>query len=186
MYNQRPSKINKLLVGSLGIIFGLSHFALIQSAVNKKSNLPIINLPVGPYTTYQVDASEFGYKISYMANDPKVLNSIKRSEIPKGFFGNKKEKIVISKEFTMNGEIINSNTPEQGSGPTDKEIACYKIEGSGESTGKLVGASVGVKAAPVVSNIPVIGWLAAGWVAMFGQDKGAEIGGQIAQDFNDC
>tara|TARA_B100001121_G_C18686975_1_gene621179 strand:+ start:169 stop:729 length:561 start_codon:yes stop_codon:yes gene_type:complete len=186
MYNQRPSKINKLLVGSLGIIFGLSHFALIQSAVNKKSNLPIINLPVGPYTTYQVDASEFGYKISYMANDPKVLNSIKRSEIPKGFFGNKKEKIVISKEFTMNGEIINSNTPEQGSGPTDKEIACYKIEGSGESTGKLVGASVGVKAAPVVSNIPIIGWLAAGWVAMFGQDKGAEIGGQIAQDFNDC
>ena len=186
MYNQRPSKINKLLVGSLGIIFGLSHFALIQSAVNKKSNLPIINLPVGPYTTYQVDASEFGYKISYMANDPKVLNSIKRSEIPKGFFGNKKEKIVISKEFTMNGEIINSNTPEQGSGPTDKEIACYKIEGSGESTGRLVGASVGVKAAPVVSNIPVIGWLAAGWVAMFGQNKGAEIGGQIAQDFNDC
>ena len=186
MYNQRPSKINKLLVGSLGIIFGLSHFALIQSAVNKKSNLPIINLPVGPYTTYQVDASEFGYKISYMANDPKVLNSIKRSEIPKGFFGNKKEKIVISKEFTMNGEIINSNTPEQGSGPTDKEIACYKIEGSGESTGRLVGASVGVKAAPVVSNIPIIGWLAAGWVAMFGQDKGAEIGGQIAQDFNDC
>ena len=183
MYRQRPSRWNKVFIGSLGILFGVSHIALV---LEKSNRLPIINLPVGPYTTYQVDASEFGYKISYMANDPKVLNSIKRSEIPKGFFGNKKEKIVISKEFTMNGEMINSNTSQEGSGPTDKEIACYKIEGSGESTGRLVGASVGVKAAPVVSNIPVIGWLAAGWVAMFGQDKGAEIGGQIAQDFNDC
>ena len=98
----------------------------------------------------------------------------------------RKKKIVISKEFTMNGEVVNSDTSTKGYKPTDKEIACYKIEGSGESTGRLVGASVGVKAAPVVSNIPVIGWLAAGWVAMFGQDKGAEIGGQIAQDFNDC
>ena len=52
MYSQRPSKVNKILVGSLGIIFGLSHLALIQSAVNRKSNLPIINLPVGPYTSY--------------------------------------------------------------------------------------------------------------------------------------
>ena len=183
MYRQKPSGWNKVFIGSLGILFGVSHVALILEKSNK---LPIINLPVGPYTTYQVDASEFGYKISYMANDPKVLSSVRTSETPKGFFGNKKEKIMISKQFTMNGEIINSNNSEEGSGPTDKEIACYKIEGSGESTGRLVGASVGVKAAPVVSNIPVIGWLAAGWVAMFGQDKGAEIGGQIAQDFNDC
>ena len=183
MYRQRPSRFNKVLIGSIGILFGVSHIALILEKSNK---LPIINLPVGPYTTYQVDASEFGYKISYMANDPKVLNSVRRSEIPKGFFGNKKEKVVVSEEFTMNGEVVNSDTFKEGYKPTDKEIACYKIEGSGESTGRLVGASVGVKAAPVVSNIPVIGWLAAGWVAMFGQDKGAEIGGQIAQDFNDC
>ena len=182
MYRRPERRWGTIVLVSL---LGVSNIGLINTLISK-SKFPVINLPVGPYTTYQVDASEFGYKISYMANDPKVLNSVKRSEIPKGFFGNKKEKIVISKEFTMNGEIINSNTPEQGSGPTDKEIACYKIEGSGESTGRLVGASVGVKAAPVVSNIPVIGWLAAGWVAMFGQNKGAEIGGQIAQDFNDC
>ena len=173
--------------GTIGLVslLGVSNISLISNLSNK-TNLPVINLPVGPYTTYQVDASEFGYKISYMANDPKVLNTVKRSEIPKGFFGNKKEKIVVSKEFTMNGEIINSNIPKGVSNPTDKEIACYKIEGSGESTGRLVGASVGVKAAPAVTNIPIIGWIAAGWITMFGQDKGADIGGQIARDFNNC
>ena len=173
--------------GTIGLVclLGVSNISLISNLSNK-TNLPVINLPVGPYTTYQVDASEFGYKISYMANDPKVLNSVRRSETPKGFFGNKTEKIIISKEFTMNGEIVNSNTPKEGSNPTDKEIACYKIEGSGESTGRLVGASVGVKAAPAVTNIPIIGWIAAGWITMFGQDKGADIGGQIARDFNDC
>ena len=173
--------------GTIGLVslLGVSNISLISNLSNK-TNLPIINLHVGPYTTYQVDASEFGYKISYMANDPKVLNTVKRSEIPKGFFGNKKEKIVVSKEFTMNGELINSNIPKGVSSPTDKEIACYKIEGSGESTGRLVGASVGVKAAPAVTTIPIIGWIAAGWITMFGQDKGADIGGQIARDFNDC
>ena len=166
-------------------LLGVSNIGLINTLINK-SKLPVINLPVGPYTTYQVDASEFGYKISYMANDPKVLNSVRRSETPKGLFGNKKEKIIISKEFTMNGEKASLKPTEEGSGITDEDIACYKIEGSGESTGRLVGASVGVKAAPVVSNIPIIGWFAAGWGAMFGQDKGGEIGSQIAQDFNDC
>ena len=173
--------------GTIGLVslLGISNISLISNLSNK-TNLPVINLPVGPYTTYQVDASEFGYKISYMANDPKVLNSVRRVETPKGFFGNKKEKILDSKEFTMNGEIINSNTPKEGLSPTDKDIACYKIEGSGESTGRLVGASVGVKAAPAVTSIPIIGWIAAGWITMFGQDKGADIGGQIARDFNNC
>ena len=58
MYSQRPSRSRKLLVGSLGILFGLSHLALIQSTINKKSNLPIINLPVGPYTSYIASVSE--------------------------------------------------------------------------------------------------------------------------------
>ena len=68
----------------------------------------------------------------------------------------------------------------------DKKVACIKIEGSGNSTGRIVGGSVGVKAAPAFSNIPVIGWLAAGFVTMFAQDKGSEIGGQVAKQFNDC
>ena len=182
MYRRPERRWGTIVLVSL---LGVSNIGLINTLINK-SKLPVINLPVGPYTTYQVDASEFGYKISYMANDPKVLNSVRRSETPKGLFGNKKEKIIISKEFTMNGESTSLKTTEEGSGITDEDIACYKIEGSGESTGRLVGASMGVKAAPAVSNIPVIGWLAAGWVAMFSQNKGADLGGNLAREFNNC
>ena len=182
MYRRPERRWGTIVLVSL---LGVSNIGLINTLISK-SKFPVINLPVGPYTTYQVDASEFGYKISYMANDPKVLNSVKRSETPKGFFGNKKVKIVISKQFTMNGESASLKTTEKGSGITDEDIACYKIEGSGESTGRLVGASMGVKAAPAVSNIPVIGWLAAGWVAMFSQNKGADLGGNLAREFNNC
>ena len=182
MYRRPERRWGTIVLVSL---LGVSNIGLINTLISK-SKFPVINLPVGPYTTYQVDASEFGYKISYMANDPKVLNSVKRSETPKGFFGNKKEKILISKEFTMNGEVNSVDSSQEGSKLTDKEIACYKVEGSGESTGRLVGASMGVKAAPAFTNIPIIGWLAAGWVTMFSQDKGADVGGSIAREFNDC
>ena len=41
--------------------------------------------------------------------------------------------------------------------------------------------------APTLSNIPFIGWVAAGWVTMFSGNQGAEIGGQMAEDLNkDC
>ena len=47
-------------------------------------------------------------------------------------------------------------------------------------------ASVGVKAAPAISNVPIVGWLLAGLVTMVAQDKGSEIGGDVAKNYNDC
>ena len=35
-----------------------------------------------------------------------------------------------------------------------------------------------------VANIPIIGWVAAGWVTMFSGNQGAEIGGNMAEDLN--
>ena len=49
-------------------------------------------------------------------------------------------------------------------GITDEMIACIKTEGAGESTGRLIGTSIGAQAAPAVSQIPIVGWLATGWV----------------------
>ena len=70
------------------------------------------------------------------------------------------------------------------------KTACGAIEKclliAGESTGRLIGTSIGTKAAPAVSQVPIVGWLAAGWVAMLGGNKGAEVGGEIAKSFNDC
>ena len=77
-------------------------------------------------------------------------------------------------------------TPQQSQQITDarKSEACIKAIGSAEGTGRLVGTSVGASAAPALSGIPFIGWVAAGWVAMFGGDQGANIGGGMAEDLN--
>ena len=72
------------------------------------------------------------------------------------------------------------NNPEL----SQKALACIKAVGSAEGTGRLVGTSVGAAAAPAVSSIPFVGWVAAGWVAMFGGEQGANIGGNMAEDLN--
>ena len=67
---------------------------------------------------------------------------------------------------------------------TQKSEACVKAIGSAEGTGRLVGTSIGAAAAPTLSTIPFVGWVAAGWVAMFGGNQGAEMGGNMAEDLN--
>ena len=166
-------------------ILGISNLSMMNTLVSQKfkSPFPNLNLPVGPYTSYRVVTSEKGYSISYKANDPKILARTKLVDNEKGLF-NKKTKLNLRETYTMSGEL--SSDQPQGNVMTDKDIACIKVEGSGNATGRLVGASVGVKAAPVVSNIPIVGWLAAGLVTMFAQDKASEIGGDIAKNYNDC
>ena len=87
MYSQRPSRSKKILIGSLGILFGLSHLALIQSTVNRKSSLPLINLPVGPYTSYIASVTEKGYTIRYKSHSPKIIGNKKLIDKPAGFLG---------------------------------------------------------------------------------------------------
>ena len=166
-------------------ILGVSNLSLMNTLVSHKlkSPYPNLNLPVGPYTSYRVVTTEKGYSISYKANDPKILARTKLVDEEKGLF-KKDSKLSLRETYTMNSE--SSSTQPEGSVMTDKDIACIKVEGSGNATGRVEGASIGVKAAPVVSNIPIVGWLAAGLVTMFSQDKGSEIGGDIAKNYNDC
>ena len=166
-------------------ILGISNLSLMNTLVSQKFKTPYpnLNLPVGPYTSYRVVTTEKGYSISYKANDPKILARTKLVNDEKGLF-KKNSKLSLRETYTMNGE--SSLGQQEGSVMTDKDIACIKVEGSGNATGRVVGASVGVKAAPVVSNIPIVGWLAAGLVTMFAQDKASEIGGDIAKNYNDC
>ena len=166
-------------------ILGVSNLSLMNTLVSHKFKKPYpnLNLPVGPYTSYRVVASEKGYSISYKANDPKILARTKLVDEEKGLF-KKDSKLSLRETYTMNSE--SSSQQSEGSVLTDKDIACIKVEGSGNATGRVVGASVGVKAAPMVSSVPIVGWLAAGLVTMFAQDKGSEIGGDIAKNYNDC
>ena len=183
MYS-RPSKNWGII--ALVSILGISNISMMNTLVSHKlkSPYPNVNVPVGPYTSYSVVATKNGYTLRYKANDPKVLTRLKNLEEPKGLFGNKESNLNLRETYTMQRELGKNGV--EGSVMTDKDIACIKVEGSGNATGKVVGASVGVKAAPAFSNIPIVGWLAAGFVTMFAQDKGSEIGGQIARDYNDC
>ena len=177
--------MNKWIGISLGALVGISHIGMIGMLANR-SKMPIVNLPVGPYTSYQVNASEEGYSINYRANDPLVMEVTKDVKRPGGFLGLGTKTLKTRELFTMDG------TQHMGSKPvgkplSDKEVACLKAEGSGEGTGRMVGGSLGAATATTgIASIPYVGWVLAGAAAMIGMDQGAEIGGNMARDFADC
>ena len=90
----------------------------------------------------------------------------------------------VTEQYTMDGAIHHKPIATTISSNGGKSEACIKAIGGAEGTGRLVGASVGAAAAPTLSNIPFVGWVAAGWVTMFSGNQGAEIGGQMAEDLN--
>ena len=185
---------------SLGAVFGVSHIGMIGLLATRQSNkVPYINPPVGDYTSYVVSADESGYKISYTANDPKTIHITKDINTKGGFLGLANNTTQIVEEYVMDGKtnqggpVSNkrswqdpSTIVKSGGGEvTDKTVACIEAVGGGKQTGRLVGTSVGTAVAPSVSGIPFVGWLAAGWVAMFGGNQGAEIGGNMVSDLNE-
>ena len=189
--------MNKWIGISLGTLVGVSHIGMIGFIATRNNNkLPNINIPITPYSSYVASVSEDGYKISYSANDPKVMITTEDVVTPSGFLGLGKKTTQRVVEYTMDGaehhggpvstptSWIDPSAQGTGQGPSDKTIACIKAVGSAEGTGRLVGPSVGAAAAPTVSGIPFVGWVVAGWVAMFGGEQGAEIGGNMAQDLN--
>ncbi len=194
--------MNKWIGISLGSLLGITHIGMIGLiATNKNTKLPSLDIPVGDYTSYVVSADKDGYKISYSANDPKPAFITKDIKEKGGFLGLANETTKVTEEYFMDGQI-NQGGPvsnhrswiDTPSGLTQEEAAriteirkseaCIKAIGSAEGTGRLVGTSVGAAAAPSLSTIPFVGWVAAGWVAMFGGNQGAEIGGNMAEDLN--
>ena len=169
----------------LGGLIGLSHIGMIGSLSNRQSKLPSINLPVGPYTSYEAEVGHDGYRISYKANDPKVMRVERDSNTKAGFLGLGNNKVKVVEQYTMDGSIHNKPiTVKEGNG---KSEACIKAIGGAEGTGRLVGSSIGTAAAPAVTNIPFVGWVAAGWITMFSGNQGADIGGSMAESMSkDC
>ena len=196
----KPKKkinLTKWFALGLGGVLGLSHVGMI-GMISRKDGLPDLDIPVGPYTSYVVSADKEGYKISYTANDPKTAYITKDIKEKGGFLGLANETTKVVEEYFMDGQINQGapvsnarswiadldtfvkNNPEL----SQKDLACIKAVGSAEGTGRLVGTSVGAAAAPTLSTIPFVGWVAAGWVAMFGGEQGANIGGDMAENLN--
>ena len=177
-------KWSKWAALGLGTIVGVSHIGMIGLLSNRESKLPSINVPVGPYTSYNAEVGRDGYKISYRANDPKVMRVERDVKKKGGFLGlaNNTEKVV--EQYTMDGSFHTKPITTTITNQNSKSEACIKAIGGAEQTGRLVGSSVGASVAPSVANIPFIGWVAAGWVTMFSGNQGAEIGGGMAEDLN--
>ena len=162
---------------SLGTLVGVSHIGMIGTLANR-TNYPKLDLPIGQYTSYNVIANKDGYSITYRAHDPRVLVKSEGVDRPGGFLGLGKTKISKHEQYYL--------TPSQsdGGGMSPEMIACIKKKGGGEQTGRLVGGSIGAATANTgVASIPYVGWVLAGAATMIGMDQGAEIGGQMAEDF---
>ena len=199
------NNVKWISIGVVGSLFAVSHIGMIgHIATREKSKLPTLNVPVGDYTTYQAEVTEDGYKIAYKSNDPKTMYITKDIKKKGGFLGLANNTTKVVEEYVMDGKTNQGGAVsnhrswiDQSPGLTQQQAedittirkseACIKAIGSAEGTGRLVGTSIGASAAPAVSSIPFIGWVAAGWIAMFGGNQGAEIGGNMAEDLNkDC
>ena len=186
-------------IGVVGSLFAASHIGMIgMLATRNGSKLPQLNMPVGPYTSYVATADEDGYKISYSANDPKTMHITKDIVKPSGFLGFGKSTTQITEEYVMDGAT------NQG-GPVSNPRSWQ--DGSAKSSGEGLSKSLSrASRRSVVANkredlwglalvllllllfplFPLLVGLAAGWVAMFGGEQGAEIGGNMVNDLNDA
>ena len=178
------SNIIKGVSIGLGTIFVASNFYTIN-LLSKKPNLPIFDLPVSKYSTYEIEADKDSYKIRHRMHDPRIIASIESSKKPAGFLGASKayvtkeiQRIAGEKDVTIvnNGEL------------TAKQIACIEERAKGESTGELIGTSVatGTGLSSSLANVPIVGWFLSGFVTSTARREGGKIGGNMASDFNDC
>ena len=167
---------------SLGALVGISHISMIGMLANR-SKLPVVNVPVGPYTSYQVSATEKGYTINYRANDPKVMHVERDIKKKGGFLGLGNNTVKVKEQYTMDGSI---HLDHKGTNSVtgSKSEACIEAIGSGKGTGKMVGASVGAAVAPRVTGIPFVGWVLAGAATMMGMDAGSDVGGSMAESLS--
>ena len=178
------SNIIKGVSIGLGTIFVASNFYTIN-LLSKKPNLPIFDLPVSKYSTYEIEADKDSYKIRHRMHDPRIIASIESSKKPAGFLGASKsyvtkesQRIAGEKDVTIvnNGEL------------TAKQIACIKEKAKGESTGQLIGTSVatGTGLSSSLANVPIVGWFLSGFATNTARREGGKIGSNMASDFNDC
>ena len=179
--------MNNILKGvsvGIGTIFVASNFYTIN-LLSKKSNLPIFDLPVSKYSTYEINADKDGYRILHRMHDPRIIASMESSKKPAGFLGASKALSTIETQRIASEDVaIIQNNGEL----TAKQIACIKERAKGESTGQLIGTSVatGTGLSSSLANVPIVGWFLSGFATNTARREGGKIGGNMASDFNDC
>jgi len=189
-------KSMKWFVYAVGTIVGIAHIGvlghLIKPTEPSVQQPPTLNIPQGPYSSYKIRAGKDGYEIEFRADDPKVLESqrsLSTDSNKKGFFGGgtKSHREWRRDQFTREGtRNLGGATGEEGK-LSAKEAECLVADAGARSQGAMAGSAItaGV-VVPAVMNIPYIGWLAAGWATLLGQQAGSSLGSQVGTVFNDC
>ena len=181
---------------SVGSIVAIAHIGVLGHLVRRQPDrvqIPTINIPRGtPYSSYKIEAGKDGYTIEYKANDPAILEShrsLNLDQEKKGLFGGKSEQRTEYRhdQYTMEGVRNMGGAATPGEGKSAKDIECIVADAGARSQGAMAGSAItaGV-VVPAVVNIPYIGWLAAGWATLLGQNVGSAVGSEVGQVFNDC
>ena len=175
----------KTIVGVLIFVGIVNAGALIGNSLRQPVKPVQVNYPpTGDYSSYSVTVNPDGsYTIDYKGHDPTVLESGSYVDTSNGVFGIGGRSTTTRRNQHIAG--TQSEISEEGKNNARSE-ECIKAEGGGESNGALVGASVASGFAPAVAGIPYIGWLASGWLVMFGSDVGSSVGAEIASNIKGC
>ncbi len=172
--------MNKWLTISLGTVLGLSHIGMI-GMISRQSKFPVVNVPVGQYTSYEIKAGKDGYWINYRSHDPKMSRVERDIKKKGGFLGLGNNTIVERKSYPAASVGTAALQATTGTGKSEE---CIEAIGAGKGTGKMVGASVGTAVAPSLTGIPFVGWVLAGAATMMGMDAGSDIGGTMVESIN--
>jgi len=181
---------------SVGSIVAIAHIGVLGHLVRREPDriqVPTINIPRGtPYSSYKIEAGKDGYTIEYKANDPAILESQRSLHLDqdkKGLFGGKTEQRREWRrdQYTAEGVRNIGGAAVDGEGKTAKDVECIVADAGARSQGAMAGSAVATGVlVPAVVNIPYIGWLAAGWAALLGQNIGSAAGSQVNSIISDC
>ena len=183
---------------SVGSVVAIAHIGVLGHLVRREPDriqVPTINIPRGtPYSSYKIEAGKDGYTIEYKANDPAILESSKSLDLNKsqsGLFGGKKyedRKETRYDQYTMEGTRNMGGAGTLASeGKSAKDVECIVADAGARSQGAMAGTAISTGLlAPAVMNIPYVGWLAAGWVNLLGQNVGSAAGSQVNSMISDC
>jgi len=181
---------------SVGSIVAIAHIGVLGHLIKRQPDriqVPTINIPRGtPYSSYKIQAGKDGYTIEYKANDPAILESQRSLSLDKdkkGLFGGGTEQRREWRrdQYTAEGVRNMGGAAVDGEGKSAKDIECIVADAGARSQGAMAGSAVasGVLV-PAVINIPYVGWLAAGWASLLGNNIGSSAGSLVNSAISDC
>ena len=181
---------------SVGSVVAIAHIGVLGHLVRREPDriqVPTINIPRGtPYSSYKIEAGKDGYTIEYKANDPAILES-QRSLISdkekRGLFGGGSEnrREWRRDQYTSDGtRNIGGAVDEEGK-LSAKDAECLVADAGARSQGAMAGSAVAAGVGvPAAMSIPYVGWLAAGWVSLLGNNIGSAAGSTVNSMISDC